>query len=88
MPPSWTSETRQFTRQYYKWLEDIDRYEAENGHGSITDHVKIATIVNNQGQHCREPDDENQSDNNIQSHLHRQCQYSKMHSFRQLLTMT
>eukprot|EP00971_Amphidinium_carterae_P297987 5921169-Amphidinium_carterae.2 len=45
--PNWTSETRQFTRQYYKWLEDIIRYEAENGHGSITDHVKIATVVNN-----------------------------------------
>eukprot|EP00971_Amphidinium_carterae_P322365 6407076-Amphidinium_carterae.1 len=35
------------TRQYYKWLEDINRYEAENGHDSITDHVKIATGVNN-----------------------------------------
>eukprot|EP00971_Amphidinium_carterae_P124238 2461428-Amphidinium_carterae.2 len=44
MQPSWTSDTRQFTRQYYKWLEDINRYEAENGHGSITDHVKIATV--------------------------------------------
>eukprot|EP00971_Amphidinium_carterae_P267544 5307141-Amphidinium_carterae.1 len=47
MQPSWTSETRQFTRQYYKWLEDVNRYEAENGHGSITDHVKIATVLNN-----------------------------------------
>eukprot|EP00971_Amphidinium_carterae_P165429 3279345-Amphidinium_carterae.1 len=36
MQPSWTSDTRQFTRQYYKWLEDINRYEAENGHVSIT----------------------------------------------------
>eukprot|EP00971_Amphidinium_carterae_P194976 3868924-Amphidinium_carterae.1 len=33
--------------QYYEWLEDIGRYEAENGHNTITDHVKIATIVNN-----------------------------------------
>eukprot|EP00971_Amphidinium_carterae_P089735 1776761-Amphidinium_carterae.1 len=47
MQPSWTSKTGQFTRQYYKWLEDIKTYEAENGHGSITDHVKIATVVNN-----------------------------------------
>eukprot|EP00971_Amphidinium_carterae_P271620 5389686-Amphidinium_carterae.1 len=31
-PPSWTSDTRQSTKQYYKWLEDINRYEAENGH--------------------------------------------------------
>eukprot|EP00971_Amphidinium_carterae_P120354 2384759-Amphidinium_carterae.2 len=36
---SWDSSTKQFTRQYYKWLEDIDRYESENGQGSITDHV-------------------------------------------------
>eukprot|EP00971_Amphidinium_carterae_P287071 5698615-Amphidinium_carterae.2 len=47
MQPSWTSDTRQFTKQYYKWLEDINRHEAENGHGSITDRVKIATVVNN-----------------------------------------
>eukprot|EP00971_Amphidinium_carterae_P153650 3046617-Amphidinium_carterae.1 len=50
MQPSLTNETRlsrQFTRQYYKWQEDINRYEAENGHGSITDHAKIATVVNN-----------------------------------------
>eukprot|EP00971_Amphidinium_carterae_P004572 91536-Amphidinium_carterae.1 len=47
MQMSWTSESRQFTRQYYKWLADINRYEAENGHGSITEHVKIATVVNN-----------------------------------------
>eukprot|EP00971_Amphidinium_carterae_P233139 4627486-Amphidinium_carterae.1 len=32
MQPNWTSEARQLTRQYYKWLEDINRYEAENGH--------------------------------------------------------
>eukprot|EP00971_Amphidinium_carterae_P019415 382190-Amphidinium_carterae.1 len=38
--------TQQFTRQYYKWLEDINRYELENGQGSITNHVKIATITN------------------------------------------
>eukprot|EP00971_Amphidinium_carterae_P335316 6471117-Amphidinium_carterae.1 len=65
MQPSWTSETRQFTRQYYKWLEDINRYEAENGHGSITDHVKIATGQQPQGQQCRKPDDEDQSGNDI-----------------------
>eukprot|EP00971_Amphidinium_carterae_P143487 2842876-Amphidinium_carterae.2 len=43
MQPSWNSDTRQF----YKWLEDINRYESENGQGTITDHVKIATVVNN-----------------------------------------
>eukprot|EP00971_Amphidinium_carterae_P021681 427765-Amphidinium_carterae.2 len=43
MQPSWDSTTKQFTRQHYKWLEDINRYESENGQkGSITDHVKIA----------------------------------------------
>eukprot|EP00971_Amphidinium_carterae_P302765 6015951-Amphidinium_carterae.4 len=47
MQPSWNSDTRQFTKQYYKWLEDINRYEAENGRGTITDHVKIVTVVNN-----------------------------------------
>eukprot|EP00971_Amphidinium_carterae_P005119 102160-Amphidinium_carterae.1 len=36
MQPNWPSDTKQFTRQYYEWLEDINRYEAENGHGSIT----------------------------------------------------
>eukprot|EP00971_Amphidinium_carterae_P312644 6214004-Amphidinium_carterae.3 len=43
MQPSWDSTTKHFTRQYYKWLEDINRYESENRQGSITDHVKIAT---------------------------------------------
>eukprot|EP00971_Amphidinium_carterae_P338423 6475745-Amphidinium_carterae.1 len=38
--------TKQFTRQCYRWLEDISRYESENGQGSITAHVKIATIIN------------------------------------------
>eukprot|EP00971_Amphidinium_carterae_P012707 250389-Amphidinium_carterae.2 len=47
MQPSWNSDTQQFTKQYYKWLEDINRCESENGRGSITDHVKIATVVNN-----------------------------------------
>eukprot|EP00971_Amphidinium_carterae_P155390 3081731-Amphidinium_carterae.2 len=47
MRPSWNSNTRQFTKQYYKWLEDINRYESENGQGTINDHVKIATVVNN-----------------------------------------
>eukprot|EP00971_Amphidinium_carterae_P086405 1709954-Amphidinium_carterae.1 len=45
--PTWDTSTKQFTKQYYKWLEDIGRYEAENGVNAITDHVKIATIVNN-----------------------------------------
>eukprot|EP00971_Amphidinium_carterae_P228156 4525739-Amphidinium_carterae.1 len=45
--PTWDTNTKQFTKQYYKWLEDIGRYEAENGANTITDHVKIATIVNN-----------------------------------------
>eukprot|EP00971_Amphidinium_carterae_P148662 2947605-Amphidinium_carterae.1 len=47
--PSWDFTTKQFTRQCYKWLEDINRYESENGQpgqGSFTDHIKIATIVN------------------------------------------
>eukprot|EP00971_Amphidinium_carterae_P156895 3110278-Amphidinium_carterae.2 len=44
--PSWDSTTRQFTRQYYKWLEDINRYESENGQGAITNHLQIATIIN------------------------------------------
>eukprot|EP00971_Amphidinium_carterae_P122148 2418640-Amphidinium_carterae.2 len=47
MQPSWNSDTRQFKKQYYKWLEDISRYESENGQGTINDHVKIATVVNN-----------------------------------------
>eukprot|EP00971_Amphidinium_carterae_P182809 3627725-Amphidinium_carterae.1 len=47
MQPSWNSDTRQFTKQYYKWLEDINRYESENGQGTINDHVQIATVVNN-----------------------------------------
>eukprot|EP00971_Amphidinium_carterae_P138050 2735894-Amphidinium_carterae.1 len=46
--PTWdTTSTKQFTKQCYKWLEDIGRYEAENGANTITEHVKIATIVNN-----------------------------------------
>eukprot|EP00971_Amphidinium_carterae_P253224 5027522-Amphidinium_carterae.1 len=45
--PTWDTSTKQFTKQYYKWLEDIGRYESENGHNAITEHVKIATIVNN-----------------------------------------
>eukprot|EP00971_Amphidinium_carterae_P214099 4248914-Amphidinium_carterae.1 len=45
--PSRNSDTRQFTKQYYKWLEDINRYESENGQGTINDRVKIATVVNN-----------------------------------------
>eukprot|EP00971_Amphidinium_carterae_P198158 3932714-Amphidinium_carterae.3 len=36
MQPSLNSDTRQFTKQYYKWLEDINRYEADNGRGTIT----------------------------------------------------
>eukprot|EP00971_Amphidinium_carterae_P264654 5249858-Amphidinium_carterae.1 len=32
------------TNQYYKWLEDIGRYEAENGANKITEQVKIATM--------------------------------------------
>eukprot|EP00971_Amphidinium_carterae_P190476 3780263-Amphidinium_carterae.1 len=42
----WDSTTKQFTRQCYKWLEHIHRYESENGQGAITDHVKIAKIIN------------------------------------------
>eukprot|EP00971_Amphidinium_carterae_P123142 2438374-Amphidinium_carterae.1 len=42
--PTWDTSTKQFTMQYYKWLEDIGRYEAENGANTITEHVKIATI--------------------------------------------
>eukprot|EP00971_Amphidinium_carterae_P142901 2831069-Amphidinium_carterae.1 len=45
--PTWDTNTKQFTKQYYKWLEDIGRYEAENGVNTITEHVRIATIVNN-----------------------------------------
>eukprot|EP00971_Amphidinium_carterae_P131814 2610912-Amphidinium_carterae.2 len=43
--PSWDS-TKQFKKQYYNWLEDVNRYEAENGVGAITDHVRLATIIN------------------------------------------
>eukprot|EP00971_Amphidinium_carterae_P011233 221102-Amphidinium_carterae.5 len=46
MQPKWDPTTKQFTRQYHKWLEDINRYESENGQGSVTDHVKIAAIIN------------------------------------------
>eukprot|EP00971_Amphidinium_carterae_P185798 3688762-Amphidinium_carterae.1 len=45
--PTWDTSAKQFTKQYYKWLEDIGRYEAENGANTITEYVKIATIVNN-----------------------------------------
>eukprot|EP00971_Amphidinium_carterae_P064479 1277265-Amphidinium_carterae.2 len=31
MQPSWDSTTTQFTPQCYKWLEDVNRYESENG---------------------------------------------------------
>eukprot|EP00971_Amphidinium_carterae_P059714 1181397-Amphidinium_carterae.1 len=45
--PSWDSTTKQFTRQDYNyiWLEHVIRYESENGQGTITDHVKINTII-------------------------------------------
>eukprot|EP00971_Amphidinium_carterae_P314517 6251724-Amphidinium_carterae.1 len=33
--PQWNAE-KHFTKQYYKWLEDINRYESENG--AIADH--------------------------------------------------
>eukprot|EP00971_Amphidinium_carterae_P022159 437215-Amphidinium_carterae.2 len=45
-PGSEAHDTRQFTKQYHKRLEDINRYESENGQGTINDHVKIATVVN------------------------------------------
>eukprot|EP00971_Amphidinium_carterae_P274036 5438891-Amphidinium_carterae.1 len=45
--PTWDTSTKQFTKQYYEWLEDTGRYESENGPNTITEHVKIATIVNN-----------------------------------------
>eukprot|EP00971_Amphidinium_carterae_P346048 6487301-Amphidinium_carterae.2 len=47
MQPSWDSNTQQFTRQYYKLMEDVNRYEPENGQGTISNHVKTATIINN-----------------------------------------
>eukprot|EP00971_Amphidinium_carterae_P106438 2108344-Amphidinium_carterae.2 len=46
MSPSCDSTTQTFTRQYYQWLVDINRYESENGQGTITDHVKTTTIIN------------------------------------------
>eukprot|EP00971_Amphidinium_carterae_P074559 1473660-Amphidinium_carterae.1 len=58
----------------HKWLEDINRYESENGQGSnswsITDHVKIATIIN----HLRGPIAQHMmlkvnNTNTIQKHL-------------------
>eukprot|EP00971_Amphidinium_carterae_P274855 5453900-Amphidinium_carterae.2 len=36
----WNSDTRQFTKQCHIWLEDINRYESENGQGTV---MKIAT---------------------------------------------
>eukprot|EP00971_Amphidinium_carterae_P170933 3387563-Amphidinium_carterae.1 len=42
MSPQWNAD-KHFTKQYYRWLEDINRYESENG--AIADHVKIATII-------------------------------------------
>eukprot|EP00971_Amphidinium_carterae_P052728 1038138-Amphidinium_carterae.1 len=33
--PQWNAE-KHFTKQYYRWLEDINRYESENG--AIADH--------------------------------------------------
>eukprot|EP00971_Amphidinium_carterae_P240321 4771157-Amphidinium_carterae.1 len=48
MSPQWNAE-KHFTKQYNRWLEDINRYESENG--AIADHVKIATIIN----HLKEP---------------------------------
>eukprot|EP00971_Amphidinium_carterae_P277289 5503222-Amphidinium_carterae.1 len=47
MSPSWDS-TKELTKHYYRWLEDINRYEAENG--TNTDHVQIATIINQRHQ--------------------------------------
>eukprot|EP00971_Amphidinium_carterae_P132876 2631243-Amphidinium_carterae.2 len=47
MQPSWDNNTKQFTKQYYKWLDNINKYESENVQGTITNHVKIATIINN-----------------------------------------
>eukprot|EP00971_Amphidinium_carterae_P016582 327434-Amphidinium_carterae.3 len=44
---TWDTSTKQFMKQYYKWLEDIGRYESENGANTITEYVKIAPIVNN-----------------------------------------
>eukprot|EP00971_Amphidinium_carterae_P038610 758960-Amphidinium_carterae.2 len=50
MQPSWDSTTKQFTRQYSSgWKTCSNRYESENGQGSITNHVKIATIINHHG---------------------------------------
>eukprot|EP00971_Amphidinium_carterae_P094156 1863565-Amphidinium_carterae.5 len=45
MSPQWNAD-KHFTnmKQYYRWLEDINRYESENE--AIADHVKIATIIN------------------------------------------
>eukprot|EP00971_Amphidinium_carterae_P351148 6491937-Amphidinium_carterae.1 len=65
MQPSWNSHTRQFTKQYYKWLEDINRYESENKQGTLNDYVKIATGEQYHGQHCAELDDEDQSTDDI-----------------------
>eukprot|EP00971_Amphidinium_carterae_P148640 2947027-Amphidinium_carterae.1 len=62
MQPSWNSDTRQFTKQYYKWLGDINRYESENGQGTITDHD---SGQQSQGYSCVEHDDEDQSSNDI-----------------------
>eukprot|EP00971_Amphidinium_carterae_P011750 231384-Amphidinium_carterae.1 len=36
--------TEEQADEYEEWLEDINRYESENG--AIADHVKIATIIN------------------------------------------
>eukprot|EP00971_Amphidinium_carterae_P056764 1122204-Amphidinium_carterae.2 len=46
MQPNQVECRQAFTKQYYRWLEDINRYESENG--DIADHVKIATVINDQ----------------------------------------
>eukprot|EP00971_Amphidinium_carterae_P058520 1157583-Amphidinium_carterae.4 len=39
----------------YKWLENINRHESENG--AVADHVKIATIINHLRGPINQPDD-------------------------------
>eukprot|EP00971_Amphidinium_carterae_P351038 6491873-Amphidinium_carterae.1 len=53
MQPSWNIDTQQFTKQYYKWLQDINRYEALQW--STTSRATLH----------KKPDDEDQSSKDI-----------------------
>eukprot|EP00971_Amphidinium_carterae_P245850 4882918-Amphidinium_carterae.2 len=54
MSAKWKAD-KHIAKQYYSWLEDINRYKSENG--AIADHVKIATIINHLRGPINQPSD-------------------------------